>query len=236
MSERADTSEVRLALKMPEAPGAFQALYDNIFPCNVTEFTYRFYKADAPADIMIAFQPRTATRAAAKKPAFPFEARDVGSLERLGAADDPRGGGRERSTDSPAGTASARRTIPPAAAAPPRFHRRTIRVGRRKRRRPPRRYMDRLEKGGYSPRDVTNDQLVSTHLRHVAGGRSKRVGAERIFRFEFPEAPGALRKFLSHFGPGFFNCSLFHYRNYGRGPGGNRTSRCLRECLCALLA
>mmetsp|Transcript_5075 Transcript_5075/g.16056 ORF Transcript_5075/g.16056 Transcript_5075/m.16056 type:complete len:198 (+) Transcript_5075:2-595(+) len=141
VSERADTSEVRLALKMPEAPGAFQALYDNIFPCNVTEFTYRFYKADAPADIMIAFQPRTAT------------------------------------------------------------------------------YMDRLEKGGYSPRDVTNDQLVSTHLRHVAGGRSKRVGAERIFRFEFPEAPGALRKFLSHFGPGFFNCSLFHYRNYGHDFG-----------------
>jgi len=60
---------------------------------------------------------------------------------------------------------------------------------------------------------------VTEHLRHVAGGRSADVGDERLFRFEFPEAPGALRKFLTHFGDGFFNVSLFHYRNYGHDFG-----------------
>ena len=45
------------------------------------------------------------------------------------------------------------------------------------------------------------------------------MGNERLFRFEFPEAPGALRKFLSYFEDSFFNVSLFHYRNYGHDFG-----------------
>ena len=80
-------------------------------------------------------------------------------------------------------------------------------------------YMERLEKGGYEPSNVTDDDLVSSHPRHVAGGRSADVGSERLFRFEFPEAPGALRKFLSYLVTDFFNVSLFHYRNYGHDFG-----------------
>jgi threonine dehydratase len=48
----------------------------------------------------------------------------------------------------------------------------------------------------------------------LAGGRSPNVGNERLFRFEFPEQPGALNRFLDSLNRGF-NCSLFHYRNHG---------------------
>ncbi|KAH8050176.1 L-threonine ammonia-lyase [Aureococcus anophagefferens] len=130
VSERADRSEVRLACTMPESPGAFQKFYGLIYPCNVTEFSYRYHRADAPADVIVAFQPQTDQ------------------------------------------------------------------------------FMDRLAAHGYAPRDITDDELVNTHLRHLNGGRSEFVGDERIFRFD-----------------------LFHYRNYGHdfgvrwrpgddGPGG----------------
>ena len=104
VSERADRSEVRLACTMPEAPGAFQKFYGLIYPCNVTEFSYRYHRADAPADVIVAFQPQTDQ------------------------------------------------------------------------------FMDRLAAHGYAPRDITDDELVNTHLRHLNGGRSEFVGDERIFR------------------------------------------------------
>mmetsp|Transcript_21704 Transcript_21704/g.67975 ORF Transcript_21704/g.67975 Transcript_21704/m.67975 type:complete len:531 (-) Transcript_21704:1230-2822(-) len=145
VSERADRSEVRLSLRIPETPGAFRELYLKIHPCNVTEFTYRFNRADSKADIILSFQPQT------------------------------------------------------------------------------NRWFARLTDAGYEPRDVTADELVSSHVRHLAGGRAPRVVNERVFRFEFPEAPGALDRFLDKLdtagGDTKFNCSLFHYRNYGHDFG-----------------
>lgn len=73
--------------------------------------------------------------------------------------------------------------------------------------------MDRLEKEGMTPRDVTGDEIAKSHIRYLIGGRSNAVN-ERLFAFEFPERGGALYKFLTTLQPGF-NISLFHYRNYG---------------------
>ena len=71
-----------------------------------------------------------------------------------------------------------------------------------------------LNESGYPVLDMQNNELGKTHVRHLAGGRSPGVGNERLFRFEFPEQPGALSRFLESLNKGF-NCSLFHYRNHG---------------------
>jgi hypothetical protein len=63
--------------------------------------------------------------------------------------------------------------------------------------------------------DISENELAKSHARYLVGGKSK-VKDERMFRFEFPERPGALRKFLEGLGDKF-NISLFHYRNHGGG-------------------
>lgn len=63
--------------------------------------------------------------------------------------------------------------------------------------------------------DISENELAKSHARYLVGGKSK-VQDERMFRFEFPERPGALRKFLEGLGERF-NISLFHYRNHGGG-------------------
>ena len=62
--------------------------------------------------------------------------------------------------------------------------------------------------------DLTDDDLAKQHLRHMVGGRSARAADERLYRFEFPERPGALLRFLSSMSPNW-NISLFHYRAEG---------------------
>jgi len=71
-----------------------------------------------------------------------------------------------------------------------------------------------FEAHGFAAVDLTQDELAKTHIRHMVGGRSGLAEGERLFRFEFPERPGALMKFLSSLPPGW-NISLFHYRNQG---------------------
>ena len=66
----------------------------------------------------------------------------------------------------------------------------------------------------YSVVDLTNDEMAKIHIRYMVGGRTKLVRDERLFRFNFPERPGALMHFLNHIG-GRWNISLFHYRNHG---------------------
>ena len=56
--------------------------------------------------------------------------------------------------------------------------------------------------------------MAKLHVRHMVGGRTAAVTAERVCRFEFPERPGALLHFLDAVG-GRWNISLFHYRNHG---------------------
>jgi threonine dehydratase len=71
-----------------------------------------------------------------------------------------------------------------------------------------------LETAGYRTVDLTDNELAKLHIRHMVGGRSPDVRDEQICRFEFPERPGALMRFLDVLG-GRWNISLFHYRNHG---------------------
>ncbi|EIL98584.1 threonine ammonia-lyase, biosynthetic [Rhodanobacter thiooxydans] len=66
--------------------------------------------------------------------------------------------------------------------------------------------------------DLTDDELAKLHLRHMIGGRSPLARDERLYRFEFPERPGALTDFLGRLHPDW-NVSLFHYRNHGADHG-----------------
>jgi threonine dehydratase len=81
---------------------------------------------------------------------------------------------------------------------------------------------DRIErqlgKQGFGIVNLTDDELAKEHVRHMVGGRSDLAGEERLFRFEFPERPGALMRFLAAMHPGW-NISLFHYRNQGADYG-----------------
>jgi threonine dehydratase len=76
------------------------------------------------------------------------------------------------------------------------------------------RLTDRLRASGYETADLSGNEIAKLHVRHMVGGRTPHVAAERICRFEFPERPGALRQFLDALG-GRWNISLFHYRNHG---------------------
>ncbi len=76
------------------------------------------------------------------------------------------------------------------------------------------RIADALREGGFPALDLTDDELAKQHLRHMIGGRSARAHDELLYRFEFPERPGALLRFLSAMSPNW-NISLFHYRNEG---------------------
>jgi threonine dehydratase len=81
---------------------------------------------------------------------------------------------------------------------------------------------DRIErqfiKQGFPTVNLTDDELAKEHVRHMVGGRSELARQERLFRFQFPEKPGALMRFLAAMHPGW-NISLFHYRNQGADYG-----------------
>ncbi|MFM8535514.1 MAG: threonine ammonia-lyase, biosynthetic [Acidimicrobiia bacterium] len=72
----------------------------------------------------------------------------------------------------------------------------------------------RLAGRGYHAVDLSDDELAKLHVRYMVGGRSADVRGERLYRFEFPERPGALMEFLDRLGDRW-NISLFHYRNQG---------------------
>ena len=76
-----------------------------------------------------------------------------------------------------------------------------------------------LEAKGYQCEDLTGNEMAKLHIRYMVGGRMPAaVGAERVYRVEFPERPGALSRFLSGLGQRW-NISLFHYRNHGAAYG-----------------
>jgi threonine dehydratase len=76
-----------------------------------------------------------------------------------------------------------------------------------------------LAETGFANVDLTDNELAKTHVRYMVGGRSPEVGREVLYRFWFPERPGALSRFLATMGESW-NISLFHYRmqggDYGR--------------------
>lgn len=78
--------------------------------------------------------------------------------------------------------------------------------------------LETFEAKGFKTLDLTDDELTKMHLRHMVGGRSTLARDELIYRFEFPERPGALMQFVSSMSPNW-NISLFHYRNNGADYG-----------------
>ncbi|WP_041366960.1 threonine ammonia-lyase, biosynthetic [Methylophaga frappieri] len=75
-----------------------------------------------------------------------------------------------------------------------------------------------LDGAGYSWVDFTDNEMAKLHVRYMVGGHAPQVENERLYRFEFPERPGALLRFLTHIGQRW-NISLFHYRNHGAAYG-----------------
>jgi threonine dehydratase len=71
-----------------------------------------------------------------------------------------------------------------------------------------------LREAKYLVADLSDNEMAKLHVRHMVGGPSSGVKNERLFRFEFPERPGALIDFLQAIGTDW-NISLFHYRNHG---------------------
>ena len=71
-----------------------------------------------------------------------------------------------------------------------------------------------LNASGHPAVNLTDNELAKLHVRHMVGGRCGEVVDEQVYRFEFPERPGALMDFLEKLG-GRWNISLFHYRNHG---------------------
>jgi threonine dehydratase len=75
-----------------------------------------------------------------------------------------------------------------------------------------------LRQKGYTVVDMSDNEMAKLHIRHMVGGHSEAITNEVLFRFEFPERPGALLNFLSGLGQRW-NISLFHYRNHGAAYG-----------------
>ncbi len=75
-----------------------------------------------------------------------------------------------------------------------------------------------LEEKEYPVQDMTDNEMAKLHLRFMVGGQAAGVKNELIYRFEFPERPGALLQFLIHLSKEW-NISLFHYRNHGAAYG-----------------
>jgi threonine dehydratase len=75
-----------------------------------------------------------------------------------------------------------------------------------------------VAEAGYTALDMSDDEMAKLHVRYMVGGRAHGLEHERLFRFEFPERPGALLRFLQAIGARW-NISLFHYRNHGSDYG-----------------
>lgn len=81
------------------------------------------------------------------------------------------------------------------------------------------RLIEQLRSLGYKVLDISSDETAKLHIRYMVGGRAPpELDSEVILRFEFPERPGALLKFLDQMEPDW-NITLFHYRNHGADYG-----------------
>ena len=78
--------------------------------------------------------------------------------------------------------------------------------------------IDELNLQGYSVTNLSDNEMAKLHVRHMVGGHTDAVSNEQVYRFEFPERPGALMNFLSKLGHRW-NITMFHYRNHGAAYG-----------------
>ena len=78
--------------------------------------------------------------------------------------------------------------------------------------------VEKLKKSRLPTLDLSDNEMAKLHLRHLVGGHAPEARDEILFRFEFPERPGALMNFLNSMSHNW-NISLFHYRNHGAAYG-----------------
>jgi threonine dehydratase len=78
--------------------------------------------------------------------------------------------------------------------------------------------VSQLRTAGYRVNDMTDNEMAKLHVRYMVGGHARGIKDEMLYRFEFPERPGALLRFLKAVGTRW-NISLFHYRNHGSDHG-----------------
>jgi threonine dehydratase len=78
--------------------------------------------------------------------------------------------------------------------------------------------VSQMRAGGYRVHDMTDNEMAKLHVRYMVGGPARGIENEVLYRFEFPERPGALMRFLKAVGSRW-NISLFHYRNHGSDHG-----------------
>jgi threonine dehydratase len=78
--------------------------------------------------------------------------------------------------------------------------------------------LQQVADAGYRVLDMSDDEMAKLHVRYMVGGHAHGLEHEHLFRFEFPERPGALLRFLEAIGA-HWNISLFHYRNHGSDYG-----------------
>ena len=78
--------------------------------------------------------------------------------------------------------------------------------------------LQRLQGDDYQVLDLTDNEMAKLHIRYMVGGRAQGLKNEKLYRFQFPERPGALLRFLNKMGQNW-NISLFHYRNHGAAYG-----------------
>ena len=76
-----------------------------------------------------------------------------------------------------------------------------------------------LERNGYPVLDLSDNEMAKLHVRYMVGGHAPRDLQEVLYRFDFPERPGALMRFLALMGGRLWNISMFHYRNHGADYG-----------------
>ena len=79
--------------------------------------------------------------------------------------------------------------------------------------------LDALESNGYPVLDLSDNEMAKLHVRYMVGGHAPRELDEVLYRFDFPDRPGALMHFLTRMGHKPWNISMFHYRNHGAAYG-----------------
>eukprot|EP00820_Chromera_velia_P017007 Cvel_26434.t1-p1 / transcript=Cvel_26434.t1 / gene=Cvel_26434 / organism=Chromera_velia_CCMP2878 / gene_product=Threonine dehydratase, mitochondrial, putative / transcript_product=Threonine dehydratase, mitochondrial, putative / location=Cvel_scaffold3140:233-5118(-) / protein_length=598 / sequence_SO=supercontig / SO=protein_coding / is_pseudo=false len=190
VSERADTSESLVSVVIPERPGSFKQLYDIIYPRAVTEFSYRL-ASGCPEH-----KQETAERG-----------KDRRRRKRRRRGMGGRSGDEERSREEEVeeGTGSADAFILMSYKAAGSEDEEEVER--------------RMAQAGFVVNSLNDNELAKVHGRHLVGGRTALAANEVLYRFDFPERPGILRKFLYSMSSERWNVSLFHYRNHGSDVG-----------------
>ncbi|CBQ72308.1 probable ILV1-anabolic serine and threonine dehydratase precursor [Sporisorium reilianum SRZ2] len=199
-AELGENKEALLSVEIPEQPGAFLKLHNHINPRMVTEFSYR-YGDSTKAQILLSFMLN-----GSKAPAV--ASAETQAPEAVPVPDIPTSTSSEPATlaSSTASLADTTAQLSASLAASTLSSSSELDS-----------ILAALTADGMTPIDLSGDEVSKSHLRYLVGGKTN-VPNERIFRFEFPERPGALRKFLVGMQSGW-NVSLFHYRNHGADMG-----------------